>query len=111
MSFKTLDEVWSDHTPDYSKLRVFGCSAYAHIRQDKLEPRALKCIFLRYPEGVKAYKLWCLEPGMRKCIVSRDVVFNEAVMGYLDSKGKKGDKDNKSASTSGGSEVQIEVES
>ena len=61
-------------TLDY--LKVFGCITYAHIRQDKLEPRALKCVFLGYLEGVKAYKLWCLEPGIRKCIVSRDVVFN-----------------------------------
>lgn len=86
LNFKTPEEVWSGHPPDYSRLRVFGCSAYAHVRKDKLEPRALKCIFLGYPEGVKAYKLWCLEPGMRKCIVSRDVTFNEDVMGNLASK-------------------------
>ena len=58
LSFKTPEEVWSSHPPDYSKLRVFGCSAYAHIIQDKLKLRALKCIFLGYTEGVKAYKLW-----------------------------------------------------
>ena len=105
LSFKTPKEVWSGHPPNYSKFRVFGCSAYAHIRQDKLEPRAFKCIFLGYSEGVKAYKLWCVEPGMRKCIVRRDVVFNEVVMGYLVSKDEKGKKDNQSTSASGSSGV------
>ena len=62
---------------------MFRCSAYTHVRSGKLELRAFKCIFLGYLEGIKAYKLWCIEPGMRKCIVSRDVVFNESVMGNL----------------------------
>lgn len=35
-----------------------------------------------YPEGVKAYKLWCLELGYMMCITSRDVVFNEAEMTF-----------------------------
>lgn len=33
--------------------------------------------FLGYPEGVKGYKLWCIEPGSEKCMISRDVVFKE----------------------------------
>ncbi|KAH9716107.1 Integrase catalytic domain-containing protein [Citrus sinensis] len=33
-----------------------------------------------YPEGVKGYKLWCTEIRPPKCIVSRDVVFNESEM-------------------------------
>ena len=39
-------------------------------------------MFLGYPEGVIAYRLWCLEPGHRRCITSRDVVFNEAEMAF-----------------------------
>ena len=65
---------------------MFGCSAYVHVKKDKLESRAVKCIFLGYLERVKGYRCWCLEPGMRKCIISRDVVFNEQEMGNLVSK-------------------------
>lgn len=61
---------------------MFGCEAYAHFKQDKLELRALRCIFLAHPEGVKGYKLWYVEPRNQRCIVSRDVIFNERVMGY-----------------------------
>lgn len=54
LGMKTPEEVWLGHPPSLYRLRVFGCLAYAHIRQDKVEPRALKCMFLRFPEGVKA---------------------------------------------------------
>lgn len=82
IEMKTPDEIWYGRTSDYSKLKVFGCTAYAHIKQDKLEPRALRCIFVGYPKGVKRYRLWCLEPGHQKCVISRDVTFNETQMGY-----------------------------
>ena len=58
LEFKTPEEVWSGNTTDYSNLKVFGCPAYAHINQGKLEPRARKCIFLGYASGVKGYYLW-----------------------------------------------------
>ena len=80
MQFKTPQEAWSRHPDDYGNLRIFGCSAYAHIKQDKLQPRALKCIFLGYPDSIKGYKLWCIEPRNQKCVISRDVVFNEVNM-------------------------------
>ncbi|KAG8382493.1 hypothetical protein BUALT_Bualt05G0083000 [Buddleja alternifolia] len=64
INFKTPEEIWSRHPPDLTRLKVFGCIASAHVKQDKQEPRALKCIFLGYPEGTKGYKLWCLEHGV-----------------------------------------------
>lgn len=73
LGFKTPQEVWSGKPANYSRSRTFCCIAYAHIRKDKLEPRALKCVFIGYLEGVKGYKLWCLEPNQRKCLISRDV--------------------------------------
>lgn len=82
IDFKTPMELWSDAPADYSKLRVFGCLAYAHVRQDKLEPRALKCVFIGYPEGVNGYKVWNMESTGQKCFISRDVIFDETRMGY-----------------------------
>jgi len=78
IDLKTPMQMWSDHKTDYTKLKVFGCTTYVHIKQGKLEPRALKCIFIGYPDGVKGYKLWCLEPGHKRCMISRDVTFNES---------------------------------
>ncbi|KAH9767170.1 hypothetical protein KPL71_011175 [Citrus sinensis] len=75
---KTPIELWSGRVADYSKLRIFGCVAYAHVKQGKLEPRALKCRFLGYPDGVKGYRLWCIDLKPPKCIISRDVTFNES---------------------------------
>ena len=74
---KTPMQLWIDHSQDYNTLKVFRCTAYAHVKQGKLDPRALKCIFIGYPDGVKGYKLWCLEVGHKRCIISRDVTFNE----------------------------------
>src|ERR1044072_5311851 len=52
-------------------------------------------MFLGYPEGVKAYRLWCLESGHKRIITSRDVVFNEAEMAF-----KKTDNVGRSAEVS-----------
>jgi transposase InsO family protein len=42
---RTPMEVWSGSPSDYYELKVFGCTAYAHVDNDKLEPRAAKCVF------------------------------------------------------------------
>lgn len=60
IGFKTPEEVWSGTPANYENLRIFGCPTYAHVNNGKLEPRAIKCIFLGYLDGVKGYKLWCL---------------------------------------------------
>ncbi|KAA0043826.1 putative gag-pol polyprotein [Cucumis melo var. makuwa] len=82
LNLKTPQEVWTGKAPSLEHLRVFGCTAYAHVKDGKLNKRALKCIFIGYPQGVKGYKLWCIEKGMNKCIISRDVTFNETEMPY-----------------------------
>jgi hypothetical protein len=75
---KTPTDVWFGSPYDYSQWRVFGFTAYAHVDNGKLEPRAIKCIFLGYGSGVKAYKLW--NPEAHKAFYSRNVVFNESIM-------------------------------
>ncbi|KAG8489513.1 hypothetical protein CXB51_017534 [Gossypium anomalum] len=75
---ETPQEVWSGNPANYSDLKIFGCPAYAHVNNGKLEPRSIKCVFLGYKAGVKGYKLWC--PENRKVVISRDVVFDETAM-------------------------------
>ncbi|KAH9724032.1 hypothetical protein KPL70_007344 [Citrus sinensis] len=77
LDFKTPFEMWHGQPASYVNLKVFGCPAYAHISQGKLAPRALKGQFLGYPDGVKGYKLWCTDLEPPRCIISRDVAFND----------------------------------
>ena len=81
IDLKTPMEVWSGRPTDYSNLKVFGALAFSHVRQDKLDARVVKCIFIGYPEGAKGYKLWKMEPGGSTFIISRDVTFDETRMG------------------------------
>jgi len=96
-------EVWSGRPADYSNLKVFGVLAFAHVKQDKLNARAVKCIFMGYPKGVKGYKLWKMEPGGSKFIISRDVTFDETCMGMKC-------KDLETSSETGVQKIQFEVE-
>ena len=73
-------EVWSGSPVDYSNLRVFGALAYAYVKKDKLDARAVRCLFLGYVEGVKGYRLWRLDPKPSKLIINKDVTFNETRM-------------------------------
>jgi hypothetical protein len=63
-------------------LKTFGCPAYCHVNDGKLELKSKKCIFLGYVDGVKGYRLWCSDPKSHKVIVSRDIVFDESTMLY-----------------------------
>ena len=78
IEFKTPEHVWFGKPANYSNLRIFGCPAYMHVSEGKLEPRARKCIFLGYASGVKGYRLWCPDPKSPKYAISRDVAFNES---------------------------------
>ena len=57
---------------------MFGCSAYSHIPKDerqKLDNKALKCIFLGYSTNRKGYHLY--DQKRQRIIHSRDVKLNE----------------------------------
>ena len=57
---KTSFQILYNKLPDYSRMRVFSYIAFATvvIPSSKFSPRATKCIFLGYPIGQKAYKLY-----------------------------------------------------
>ena len=48
IELKTPIEVWSSTHANYSDLKIFGCHAYAHVDNGKLEHRATKCVFLGF---------------------------------------------------------------
>ena len=76
---KTPLEVWSGKPiNDYDTLHVFGSTAYYHVKESKLDPRAKKALFMGVTSGVKGYRLWCL--SLKKIISSRDVTFDESAM-------------------------------
>ena len=76
---KTPLEKWSGKpATDYDSLHVFGSTAYYHVKESKLDPRAKKAIFMGNTSGVKGYRLWC--PETKKVIFSRDVTFDESTM-------------------------------
>jgi hypothetical protein len=69
---------WKGKKPDISYFRVFGCLAYVLVRKEKrkaLQPHSKKCIFVGYPEGIKAWCFW--DPGDKKFIISSHAVFDE----------------------------------
>ena len=58
--------------------RVFGCTAFVHVHNNnrgKLDPRAIKCIFVGYSSTQKGYK--CYHPQAKRFFTSADVTFEE----------------------------------
>ena len=72
LGFKSSIEVFSTFHPKYpisktSTPRTFGCVYFMHVHapnHSKLDPRALKCIFVRYSSTKKGYK--CYHPPTKK---------------------------------------------
>ena len=87
MKNKIPQEAWTGMNHSVSHLKVFGCVAYAHVRDElrrKLDKKGQKCIFVGYSEDTKAYKMY--DPVTKKVIISRDVQFveNESWDGTVD---------------------------
>jgi len=58
--------------------KVFGCVCFVHDYRNsvgKLDPRAIKCVFMGYSPSQKGYRCWC--PSERRFFVSMDVTFRE----------------------------------
>ncbi|CAL9003170.1 unnamed protein product, partial [Prunus brigantina] len=88
LDFKTPHEVFGDHVSpvSVSKLppKVFGCVAYVHVyshQRSKLDPCALRCVFIGYSSTQKGYK--CYHPPTQKVHVTLDVTFHEEVPYYV----------------------------
>ena len=63
--------------------RIFGCITYVYLsphHRTKLEPRALKCVFVGYGSTQKGYK--CYHPYTRQFYTSMDVIFDESKFYY-----------------------------
>jgi len=67
---KTPLKVWSGKAAqDYDLLRIVGCPAYYHVKEDKLDPRVKKRVFVGFKRGIKGYKIW--DPEDKKFVLSR----------------------------------------
>ncbi|KAB2632563.1 polyprotein (retrotrasposon protein) [Pyrus ussuriensis x Pyrus communis] len=85
--FQTPFQVLTQHVPVVSshtlQPRVFGCVAYVHIQKihrTKLDPCALRCVFVGFSSHQKGYK--CYHPATRHMYVTMDVTFSESEYFY-----------------------------
>jgi hypothetical protein len=56
----TPNEVWLGKNHLVSHLKLFGYDAFVHVpkeKRSKLDKKAVNCIFIRYKEGMKGYKI------------------------------------------------------
>ncbi|KAI5353924.1 hypothetical protein L3X38_006818 [Prunus dulcis] len=88
LDFKTPHDLFGDHVSpvSVSKLppKVFGCVAYVHVyshQRSKLDPCALRCVFIGYSSTQKGYK--CYHPPTQKVHVTLDVTFYKEVPYYV----------------------------
>lgn len=84
---KSPDEIWFGRQSTLDNLRVFGCKALAmipHQKRGKLDEKSFNCIYMRYAEDAKAFRLYDMNDG--KIVISRDVVFLENEMHTVNDK-------------------------
>ncbi|KAJ9551582.1 hypothetical protein OSB04_015627 [Centaurea solstitialis] len=70
-------------TPNYTKLRSFGCLCYPWLKPynaHKMDPKSTPCIFVGYSPTQSAYH--CLDPKTNKVYTSRHVKFVESQFPY-----------------------------
>ena len=83
LHLSSLYENIFETTPNYSKLKIFGCLYYPWLRpytSHKLESHSKPSVFLRYSFTQSAY--YCLDPSTSKIYVSRHVKFVETLFPF-----------------------------
>ena len=83
------------------KPKVSGCVAFVHIHgphRSKLDPRALKCIFVGYSSTQKGYR--CYHPPTKRFFISADVTFAENLSYFSNNQGIQNQSTTRSASFS-----------
>ena len=88
LNYKTPLQVLASHIPLPSILmlppKVFGSVAYVHlpkIHRTKLDPCAIKYVFLGYENQQKGYR--CYDPTTRRLYTMMDVTFLESEMFFI----------------------------
>lgn len=79
----TPEEKWTGNKIDLSHLKVFGCTAYAHVpdqKRRKLDPKSIKLALVGYSEDSKGYRLF--DTTTHEVSVHRDVIFLETQSGF-----------------------------
>ncbi|KAK1661961.1 hypothetical protein QYE76_050120 [Lolium multiflorum] len=86
LNFRTPIECLSGTNSFIVPPKVFGCTCFVHDYRNsigKLDPRAIKCIFVGYSPTQKGYRCW--SPTERRFFVSMDVTFREKEPYYISS--------------------------
>lgn len=73
---KSPYELWHNKEVKFDHLRIFGAEVFVHVpkeKRQKLDPKAVKCIFVGYSTHSKSYRVW--NPVANRIEIARDVIF------------------------------------
>lgn len=80
------NEMYNNKKCNMKLFRVFGCRAMVwkpEQKRKKLDAKSFECVFLRYADDAKAYRLY--DMNTKKIVISRDVLFLENENAIIDS--------------------------